>query len=119
MSEEPMTVIEMARMGGVARAKAHRKAELRKRGKRDGRSASLTGSLLPDFLSDASPRQESGGVGRSVRPFSASRPARRARGDETSLGEGIKPVRHSCRKLLASEKEQVEWRLFGGCRSVL
>jgi len=41
MSEEPMTVSEMARMGGVARAKAHSKVELRKWGKRGGRPAKL------------------------------------------------------------------------------
>jgi hypothetical protein len=37
MSEKPMTVVEMARMGGVARAKAHSKGELRKWGRRSGR----------------------------------------------------------------------------------
>jgi len=40
MSEEPMTVNEMARMGGVARAKVHSKAELRKWGTRGGRHGS-------------------------------------------------------------------------------
>jgi hypothetical protein len=33
MSEKPMTVAEMARMGGIARAKAHSKVELRAWGK--------------------------------------------------------------------------------------
>ena len=41
ISERPMTVTEMARMGGVARAKAHSKAELRKWGERGGRPAKL------------------------------------------------------------------------------
>ena len=41
MSEKPMTVTEMARMGGIARAKAHSKAELRKWGRRGGRPAKL------------------------------------------------------------------------------
>jgi len=37
MSEKPMTVTEMARMGGIARAKVHSKAELRKWGGRPGK----------------------------------------------------------------------------------
>ena len=37
MSKKPMTVAEMARMGGLARAKAHSKAELRKWAKQGGR----------------------------------------------------------------------------------
>ena len=41
MSEKPMTVVEMARMGGLARAKGHTKAELRKWGKEGGRPVSL------------------------------------------------------------------------------
>ena len=41
MSEKPMTVAEMARMGGLARAKAHSKAQLRASGKRDGRPTDL------------------------------------------------------------------------------
>ena len=36
-----MTVTEMARMGGIARAEAHSKAELRKWGRRGGRPMSL------------------------------------------------------------------------------
>jgi len=41
MSEKPMTVTEMARMGGLARAKAHSKAEIRTWGKRGGRPRKL------------------------------------------------------------------------------
>ena len=45
MSEKPVTVAEMASMGGFARAKAHSKAELRKWGKRGGRRAKLRRKL--------------------------------------------------------------------------
>ena len=41
-----LTVREMARMGGIARAKAHGKAQLRKWGKEGGRPASLDGKAL-------------------------------------------------------------------------
>ena len=41
MSERPMTVTAMARIGGVARAKAHSMAELREWGKRGGRPGKL------------------------------------------------------------------------------
>jgi DNA invertase Pin-like site-specific DNA recombinase len=41
MGKKPMTVAEMARMGGLARAKAHSKAQLRKWGKEGGRPVSL------------------------------------------------------------------------------
>jgi len=41
MSEKPMTVAEMARMGGIARAKAHSKADLRAWGKKGGRPHKL------------------------------------------------------------------------------
>jgi hypothetical protein len=41
MSEKPMTVAEMARMGGLARAKAYSKAQLRAWGKQGGRPAVL------------------------------------------------------------------------------
>ena len=41
MSEKPMTVAAMARMGGLARAKAHSKTQLRKWGKEGGRPVSL------------------------------------------------------------------------------
>ena len=41
MSEKPMTVAEMARMGGIARAKRYSKTQLRKWGKEGGRPASL------------------------------------------------------------------------------
>jgi hypothetical protein len=37
MGKKPMTVVEMASMGGLARAKAHSKAELRAWGKQGGR----------------------------------------------------------------------------------
>jgi len=37
MREKPMTVVEMARMGGIARAKAHTKAALRAWGRQGGR----------------------------------------------------------------------------------
>ena len=46
MSEKPMTVVEMARMGGLARAKAHSKAQLRKWGTEGGRPVSLDGKAL-------------------------------------------------------------------------
>jgi len=46
LSEKPMTVTEMARMGGIARAKAHSKAELRKWGRRGGHPAKLGGKGL-------------------------------------------------------------------------
>jgi len=46
MSEKPMTVTEMARMGGIARAKAHSKAQLRKWGKEGGRPVSLNRKAL-------------------------------------------------------------------------
>jgi transposase len=42
MSEKPMTVAEMARMGGVARAKQYNKAQLRAWGKKGGRPPRLT-----------------------------------------------------------------------------
>jgi DNA invertase Pin-like site-specific DNA recombinase len=41
MSGKPMTVAEMARMGGIARAKAHSKAELRVWGRQGGRPGKL------------------------------------------------------------------------------
>jgi hypothetical protein len=41
-----LTVREMARMGGFARAKAHSKAELRAWGKQGGRPVSLDGKAL-------------------------------------------------------------------------
>ena len=41
-----MAVAEMARMGGIARAKAHSKAQLRKWGKEGGRPASLDRKAL-------------------------------------------------------------------------
>jgi len=46
MSEKPMTVAEMARMGGLARAKAHSKAQLRKWGKEGGGPVSLVRKAL-------------------------------------------------------------------------
>jgi hypothetical protein len=41
MSEKPMTVAEMARMGGIARAKEHTKAEIRAWGRLGGRPRKL------------------------------------------------------------------------------
>jgi hypothetical protein len=41
-----MTVAEMARMGGLARAKAHSKVQLRKWGKEGGRPVSLDAKAL-------------------------------------------------------------------------
>ncbi len=41
-----MTVAEMARMGGLARAKAHSKARIRVWGRQGGRPASLDGKAL-------------------------------------------------------------------------
>ena len=41
-----MTVAEMARMGGIARAKAHSKAELRAWGKKGGRPGKLDRKAL-------------------------------------------------------------------------
>ena len=46
MSEKPMTVAEMARMGGLARAKAYSKTQLRKWGKEGGRPVSLDRKAL-------------------------------------------------------------------------
>jgi hypothetical protein len=46
MSEKPMTVAEMARMGGIARAKAHSKPQLRKWGKEGGRPVLLDRKAL-------------------------------------------------------------------------
>jgi hypothetical protein len=46
MGKKPMTVAEMARMGGIARAKARTKAELRAWGKEGGRPASLDGKAI-------------------------------------------------------------------------
>ena len=46
MNGTPKTVAEMARMGGLARAKAYSKARLRAWGKQGGRPASLDGKAL-------------------------------------------------------------------------
>jgi len=46
MSEKPMTVTEMARMGGIARAKTHSKAEIQTWGKRGGRPGKLDSKAL-------------------------------------------------------------------------
>jgi hypothetical protein len=46
MGKRPMTVTEMARMGGLARAKAYSKAQLRVWAKQGGRPASLDGKAL-------------------------------------------------------------------------
>jgi hypothetical protein len=46
MGKKPMTVVEMASMGGLARAKAYSKAQLRAWGKRGGRPASFDGQAM-------------------------------------------------------------------------
>jgi len=46
MGKKPMTVAEMARMGGFARAKGYSKGQLRKWGKEDGRPVSLDRKTL-------------------------------------------------------------------------
>jgi hypothetical protein len=46
MREKPMTVAEMARMGGIARAKVHSKAELRAWGRLGGRTPRLDAKAL-------------------------------------------------------------------------
>jgi hypothetical protein len=46
MGKKPMTVAEMARMGGLARAKAYSKAQLRVWGKQGGRPVSLDRKAL-------------------------------------------------------------------------
>jgi DNA invertase Pin-like site-specific DNA recombinase len=46
MGKKPMTVAEMASMGGLARAKAYSKAQLRAWGKHGGRPASFDGQAI-------------------------------------------------------------------------
>jgi len=46
MNEKPMTVAEMARMGGLAGARAHSKAELRAWGKQGRRAVKLDHKAL-------------------------------------------------------------------------
>ena len=46
MGEKPMTVTELARMGGRARAERHSKAEIRRWGKQGGRPAKLDHKAL-------------------------------------------------------------------------
>jgi hypothetical protein len=46
MSEKPMTVTEMARMGGLARAQAYGKVQLRAWGTQGGRPAKLDRKAL-------------------------------------------------------------------------
>ena len=46
MGKKPMTVVEMARMGGLARAEAYSKTQLRNWGKEGGRPASLDRKAL-------------------------------------------------------------------------
>ena len=46
MGKKPMTVAEMARMGGLARAKGYSKTQLKKWGKKGGRPASLDRKAL-------------------------------------------------------------------------
>ena len=47
MSEKPMTVTEMARMGGLARTTAHTKAEIRAWGRQGGRPGKLDRKARP------------------------------------------------------------------------
>jgi hypothetical protein len=51
MGEKPMTVAEMARMGGIARAKGYSKAQLRKWGKEGGRPVSLDTKVMSQLES--------------------------------------------------------------------
>lgn len=46
MTEKPMTVAEMARMGGRARAKAHSKDQIQQWGRQGGRPAKLDRKAL-------------------------------------------------------------------------
>ncbi len=46
MGEKPMTVTEMARMGGLARAQAYSKAQIRAWGKQGGRPGKLDRKAL-------------------------------------------------------------------------
>jgi hypothetical protein len=46
MGEKPMTVAEMARMGGLARAKAHSRAQIRAWGRQGGRPGKLDQKAL-------------------------------------------------------------------------
>jgi hypothetical protein len=46
MGKKPMTVVEMASMGGLARAKAYSKDEFRTWGKQGGRPASFDGRAI-------------------------------------------------------------------------
>lgn len=46
MREKPMTVTEFARMGGLARAKAHSKKQIREWGRRGGRPPKFTAPEL-------------------------------------------------------------------------
>ena len=46
MGEKPLTVTEMARMGGLARAKAYSKAQIRAWGKQGGRPEKLGRAAL-------------------------------------------------------------------------
>ena len=71
MSEKPMTVAEMARMGGLARAKASSKAQLRAWGKQGGRPPVLNPrgvSRLKKMLAEGKSQAECGAIlGVSVR----------------------------------------------------
>lgn len=46
MSEKPITVVEMARMGGFARAKANSRAKIREWGRQGGRPPKLGAKAL-------------------------------------------------------------------------
>ena len=71
MSEKPMTVVEIASMGGIARAKAHSKAKIRtwgKRGGRPGKPDRIAGARLRKLLASGKSQAECAAIlGVSVR----------------------------------------------------
>jgi len=71
LAEKPAKVLEMARMGGFARAKAHSKAEIRTWGKRGGRPGKLDRKALAQLrklLASGKSQAECGAIlGVSVR----------------------------------------------------
>jgi CTP:molybdopterin cytidylyltransferase MocA len=84
MKEKPITVAEMARLGGLARAKAHSEAEIRKWGKQGGRPVSLDRKALAKLerlLTDAKSQGECAKVlGVSVRTIGRGVAQIKARG---------------------------------------
>jgi hypothetical protein len=89
MSEQPMTVTEMARIGGRARAERHSKAEIRRWGKQGGRPARLGAralSRLARMLAQGKSQAECARVfGVSVRTI--GRAVARTRSDEKGKGQ--------------------------------